>query len=448
MNLAVGFLPEKIRDILNSDLLGKMLLVGGTALAVKLIAFAKELLVADRFGTSDEVDAFLLVFAIPNLIAFIIGDAFHDTVLPAYARAKKTDREKATRLVANTFWICLGILLLASLLLWAASVPVLELLGSRFDSEKQMRGAELLRLLFPFAICFGTASVLKGLLHSYDRFFITSASPVLVPLATIVILLFMPEASNGNLLSFGASIGACLYLIAMIFACRYYTNIPLFRIPEINAQSRKILKDALPLMGSSAVLAGCYFIDTMMAAALEPGSVSVLNYGEKISTIVLTIGVMAVGEVLFPHLSRLAADEKWQDLKSEVKRFSLLVLVISIPAVLFFWFASLPLVRLLLERGEFTATDTVRVAGVLKFAAFQIPGYLLFEIGIRVVMALQGTRLMPVVSLVALVVNVLLNFLFMHWFGVQGIALSTAVVGAISSVICLVFFARQIAHTK
>ena len=68
------------------------------------------------------------------------------------------------------------------------------------------------------------------------------------------------------------------------------------------------------------------------------------------------------------------------------------VLFLAIPAAagLFVW--RVPLVRLLLERGEFTAHSTALTAAALAFYAFGLIGHSALEILARAFYALHDTR--------------------------------------------------------
>ena len=58
----------------------------------------------------------------------------------------------------------------------------------------------------------------------------------------------------------------------------------------------------------------------MMAASLPAGSVATLSYGERICNLVQVIAATAMGQVLFPHVSRLVAEKQWGSLGRVVTR--------------------------------------------------------------------------------------------------------------------------------
>jgi putative peptidoglycan lipid II flippase len=81
---------------------------------------------------------------------------------------------------------------------------------------------------------------------------------------------------------------------------------------------------------------------------------------------------------------------------------------------------------------------------VLRFAALQIPFYIIGSLASRVVVAMQATRFIMLLSTVGLVGNALLNWVLMQPLGTAGIALSTVVIQMISALMACLYVLKQI----
>ena len=121
-----------------------------------------------------------------------------------------------------------------------------------------------------------------------------------------------------------------------------------------------------------------------------------------------------------------------------------LVLAGLLPAALLLCWQAPLVIHLLFERGSFTPHDTQRVAEVLRFAALQIPFYIIGSLASRVVVAMQATRFIMILSAVGLLGNASLNWLLMRNLGVSGIALSTVLVQMLSAGMACLYVLRQI----
>ena len=85
------------------------------------------------------------------------------------------------------------------------------------------------------------------------------------------------------------------------------------------------------------------------------------------------------------------------------------------------------------ERGAFTPETTAAVSEVQRWLLPQIPFYVLVMVGYRLLSALDGNALLLRIGALNLFMNVTGNLVFMHWFGVKGIAMSTSLVYVVAT---------------
>ena len=118
----------------------------------------------------------------------------------------------------------------------------------------------------------------------------------------------------------------------------------------------------------------------------------------------------------------------------------------SLPVVAVLWLLSEPIVRLMFERGAFTAEDTALVALIQGLYALQIPFYLAGALGSRVLNALSLNRVTAVIGMLNCITNLIFDYVFMIWLGLPGIALATSAVYFCSSLVILFVVQRRLAH--
>ena len=107
-----------------------------------------------------------------------------------------------------------------------------------------------------------------------------------------------------------------------------------------------------------------------------------------------------------------------------------------------------PLVKLFFERGAFTSEDTRVVAGVQILASLQIPFYVAGILIVRAISSLSANRILAYGNVISLTVNVALNWLFMRWIGVAGIALSTSVMYVVAFLYLYLSYTRRLARLR
>jgi putative peptidoglycan lipid II flippase len=185
------------------------------------------------------------------------------------------------------------------------------------------------------------------------------------------------------------------------------------------------------LVASGAVSGGTVAIGLAMAAWLGPGSVSALNYGTRLSTVLMSIGPAALGITVLPRFSHLLAENEWGALKRSLRGLLIGSAVASAAVAGVFILCSAPIVRLTLQHGAFTAVDTDTVAAVQAWSLLQMPSLVGISICMRVFSVLKANRVLLPLSGAALVVNLVLNYFLMHRYGVAGVALASSIAQAL-----------------
>jgi putative peptidoglycan lipid II flippase len=186
------------------------------------------------------------------------------------------------------------------------------------------------------------------------------------------------------------------------------------------------------MVTAAFLMSGTTIVDKAMAAMLESGSVSTLNYANKVVAMVLSVGSLALGTAVFPHFSRMVASKEWAAVRHTFGVYTRLILLVSVPATAVLFVLSEQIIGLLFERGAFSADDTRLVGQAQAFYLLQVPFYVLGIMGVRLLSATSRNQTLMKISFVNLITNIVANYLFMLHFGVVGIAMSTAVVYALS----------------
>ena len=424
--------------------------VAGLTLLAKAVSFFKDADVARRFGISDALDAFGLAFGVHTFVSALLGGGIPGAFLPAYSRLQHEHGPLRAERLALQSAASHGLLLLAAgAVIYACGPELVGFLGNGFPAEKQALALHLMHGLLPFLFCYGMSMQLSMWLRGNKLFALAAATPVLVPAAILVAMATAGAGVSVDTLVWGTNIGALLHLLALIWVVGH--RLP--RVPGwiadcfrfVEPGNRMVIHNALPSVVSSLVLGSAPMVDQAMAARLASGSVTVLGYSDKVCGIVLALTATASAEVLYPFFADLVVRRDWLALKRQLVHTIGVILAVAVPlTALLCWQAPL-VVKLLFQRASFDAADTERVAAVLRCASLQIPFYIASLLMSRVVLALQATWFTLATAVISLSVNIVFNLIFMRWYGVAGIALSTAMVYALSSLMLTLFLLRTIA---
>ena len=114
------------------------------------------------------------------------------------------------------------------------------------------------------------------------------------------------------------------------------------------------------------------------------------------------------------------------DARRELSFFLFLATVIPIPLTVVMFFLTGPLVRFIFGGGAFTMEDAGTVTRVIEYGIIQLPFFCTNMLFVKYANARRKNSLIMISSLLGLVLNVILNFVFIGRMGVAGIALATS----------------------
>jgi putative peptidoglycan lipid II flippase len=175
-------------------------------------------------------------------------------------------------------------------------------------------------------------------------------------------------------------------------------------------------------------------IDRTMASFLPEGSIASLSYAQKIFLLPLGVWAVQIAESSYPYIVHAFATKDvkkgYMLARGAIRR----VLFFIVPATVGLFLLAPAIVRVIYQRGAFTASDTTLVARVLQ----GYMGVLLFSsvqyIQTRLFYARRNTITPMIVSVISLGLNVGFNYLlgFVLHLGVFGLAVASSVAAFIS----------------
>lgn len=408
--------------------------VSAATLLVSIAHLTRELAVAREFGRTEAVDAFLIAFLLPSFAINVVGGALGGAFIPAYVGLRENQgREAANALLQTLSTMVAGALILVAGLLALCGHRLVPFLGSGFSPETLELTVQLLRLLVPVMVLLGVSRLWAAALNAQGSFLMVALAPIFTPLLSFLSVLLLSDSLGISALAYGVVGGSLIevVLLGILLRAHGLPVGPRWRRGDVVLHG--VGPQVLLLMFASALLNSTTAVDQAMAAMLAPGSVAALGYGEKLPRLLMNLGAMSLGTAAMPFLSEMVARRDFAAVRHTLKHFARLVLLVSVPVISVLALGSGVIVRLIFQRGAFSAADTAVVASVQAFYLLQTPLALTGVLFGRLLVSWRRAGLLLLFSVLALVANVCGNLLFMRWLGVAGIALSTAVVALLST---------------
>ena len=445
LRMQIDFRNVWRQQSVNRRIFATMITVGGFTFVVNLAATAKELVVANQFGTGDVLDAFLIAFLLPSFAINVVMGSFNAALIPTFIHVRENEGlEKAQQLFSSvTVWNTI-VLVIVSVLLAMASSFILPILGSGFSPEKQALTRSIFFVLLPILAISGLGITWAAVLNASDRFALVAISPMIKPIVTVALLVVMSKIWGIYALAAGTVGGVVLEAGLLAWGVRRRGFHLLPRWHGLTPPMKKVINQYLPMVAGAFFMSSTSLVDQSMAAMLGAGSVSTLNYGGKVLTLILGIGSVSLGTAVFPHFSRMVAASDWAGIRYTLKTYTYLILLVTIPLTLILVFFSESLVRFFFERGAFTSADTWRVSQVQALFLLQVPFYFLGILMVRLISSLKMNRILMQAAIINLFLKITFNYLLMQRLGAAGIALSTTLVYVVSFIYCSIMLYKQI----
>jgi putative peptidoglycan lipid II flippase len=416
----------------------------------RAVAMGKEMLVAALFGVGGLLDAYVLAFLIPSLLVNIFGAAFASALVPALGRAAKehgAPRGLLLRALAAQAGL-VGLAALGLALLPAQSLRPLApfLAPERLGLVKAMQTA-----LLPVFVLGSLNQVLAASVNYRGGFKGPALASTLAALATIAVIAAAHGALGVDALVAGVDAGAALEFCLLAWMLRRAwaaaperPAAPATPAAAAPASVRAVLGGWSLLALGAGTLALASSVDNAIASTLGEGAVSALSYAWKLPSGFATLLGLTLSTVLLPYFSALAHNAPPQDLARSCRRIVTRLLAVCLPLAVAGALASPLLVALLFQRGRFDAqaAGTVSVAQACYFV--QLPFYLLAIVTQRMLQALSRFRFLLLLQAGLVAVNALTSYALSRVLGVAGIALSSALMYALTAGISLAVLRRRL----
>jgi putative peptidoglycan lipid II flippase len=423
----------------------------------RVLGLGREVVASYYFGTTGKINAFTVAFQLPNLIRALVADAaLSSAFVPVFVDLLQKDPKRAWRVASSLFWLLLlGLTALSALFILVAPW-VIGIFGN--PGHDRALAVGLSRVLFPIVALLGVSGVIVGILNSYDHFTVPAISPVFWNIAIIVgLAIGVPNAHTMNTKLY-------VYAVSILIATFIQVFLPLPWLRGFDGRLRlaldwrdpavkEVFKNMIPVTLGLGLINVNAVIDTFFASRLIDATQAPTAIQKAFLIYMLPQGVfsVAIATVLFPTLSRyaLAARESgdFNGFRNTVASGLRQIAFLLIPAAVVSAVLAEPIVRLLFQRGHFTAGQTPVVASCLAaFSAGLVFNGAMLMMN-RAFFSLRSNWVPTAIALGNLFLNAALDFAF-YRFGVWGIPLATAICNIAGTWALLVVLRRRIRRVE
>ena len=384
-------------------------------------------IISGRFGAGEAMDAYFATLALPVLITNLVVNALQSSTIPVFIRMRAEGRDREASEVLSTM---LNFVLLLTGLFTAVTLLfprlAVEAMAPGVSAATINIGVQLTPWIFPILLFNTVIGFLTGIANATRRFGVPSFSAMLVPVGIFIGTVFLGGLFGVTALAMGLMGGTVLQFLLMLLFTR---NLQMRYRPFLYLRHPEVLTTVgqfWPMLIGASIGQANPVVDQIVASLLGSGSISTLNYALKVSSIPISVIIIANSQAIYPFLSSQAAARDYKSLKATLGLFIWLVggIVLAISLV-FIVFSGL-IVNILFRHGAFTARDAhVTSLAVIGFSVGLLPVTIEYMLT-RTYNALQRNRTLLLIAVFTLFMNAALDIIFANIFGLPGIALGTS----------------------
>lgn len=404
--------------------------IAGLSAFSKLLGLIRESTLASAFGANGITDAYKIAFSLPNIFFAVIAGAIGQTFIPVYAEyLKKGDPEKNNRFLNNLIsWliVCSAGLLVPLYLFLPA---VIRFIAPGFTGETMALAQELAFIMLPAAAFFILSSLASAYLQSHNRFI----APTLVwyPHNLFIIgsimlggMFGIKGVAWGSLFAFSSML---LIQLPSVYRAGFRYQ---FVLDRHDPGVGEIIRLSGPVLIGVCFTQGYIIIDRILASGLSAGSISALDYANRVNSLTYNIFVLTIATVMYPSLaSAYDEPEKFRQLIGKALR---IMGLIALPITMGLIILRKPIIEVLFQRGAFNAGDTLVTTYALAGLSIGIIGIAFREILNRAFYALKDTRTPMINGVIAILFNIAFSVVFIRMWGIGGLALGTSLAAILS----------------
>jgi putative peptidoglycan lipid II flippase len=416
--------------------------IGGLTMVSRVAGMAREMIFSRVLGANAVTDAWFQAFIIPNVFRRLFAEgAFSAAFVPMFSKRLNGEGgiEDARSFSDDVLSVFLPVLIALCAVMMLAMPGVIWLLSEKpIDPGEFAMAVDFARIMFPYIVLVSLVTLFTGMLNSVSRFAPGASFPIILNLVLIAALLG-GEYAIGTL---GWSIEQVAYAIAWTVTgagviqlswLYYWTRVEGFRPkllwPRITPEVKRLSIIALP----AAIGGGAYQINTLVQLyflnQLADGSVSYMNYADRLNQLPLGIIGIALSTAILPTLSKFVGSEN-KDGADRIQSDAIeLSMLLTIPAAVALAVCAVPFVTMIFQGGRFSIEDAAIAGEVLAALVLGLPAYVLVKVLVPNFYARADTKTPVIGAFISLAVFIGFNLAFLQRFGVIGVAYAS-VIGA------------------
>lgn len=386
-----------------------------------------QILIANKFGASKEVDAFVIATIIPQLLYGITNAVLMTSLVVVLTNyVLRHNSKKTWQFVSNVLNISFAVLLFLALLVFIFAPLLAKIIAPGFGAERLGLTIKLIRILSITILFYGLSSFTTGIFYTKKYFILPALFKPIISFSMIISIFLLISKFQIFSLAIGVIIGTGVGFFLQFLMIRRQGMEYTCTIDLKNKGIRKIAWLSGPLVASSFLFYINKYVNQIIASLLPAGNIAILNYAFLLVSFPVLFFGNSISTVIFPSLTQ-------HIVKKDIKAFKRLLMVsirilifIFIPCTFGFFILGGPLVRLLFEHGMFSSNASLSTILALFCYSIGLVAFGVDSIVWQAFSALEKMKIRLVLMVLMVIINITLSLIFIKYFSFLGLAIASS----------------------
>jgi len=409
----------------------------------RIFGYVRDLLFSSILGASVIHDIFVVIFKIPNVFRSFFGEgALAQSLTPSIIEAKENLREFLNQIFTILFTVLLAFVLFV--ILFPSIFVSIFAPGFISDELKFLAATEFLTYVFPYILLISLVAFFGAIQNSKKKFQVVAATPILFNLTLITFAVFAEDLSL-KVIGTSVIVAGILQLFLNLVVTSRLGYFPTFTKKFNNRILNSFFARFLPAILAAGVYQLNVLIDTIFASFLISGSPTWLYLSDRLIQFPMGLFGVAIALVALPDLTEQLISKNRKEFMKVFNKGFISTFLLGLLSGLFYVLFSYQIIQLLFFRGEFTSFDVNMTSSSLIAYSYALPFLLSSKFFNSVFFAASKTRIVLLLGSVSLLINLILNYLFIFTYdwGHVGLALATTFAAMTVWMLAIIFIFRM-----
>lgn len=411
----------------------------------KVFGLFREITLAFLFGTTLEMDAYLVALIIPVIIFESFGEAIRLSFVPVIADYLNDGRNlwRVFNNLVNCIFVITALISTAGVLIVPHIIPYLPF---GFDQNTTHLVAYLTQISMFIIVFSSLAPISIGLLNLKNKFVYPELTGVVYSVVLITFAFLGKKFWGITGLAVGAVAAEMMKFVFLLpalykegYRYRLYINLG---DPALG----RLVGMMMPMIFGNILSRLNVLAERVVGSYLLPGSISALNYAKKFLLLCTGLIESIAITLVYPALTKCFVAGKMKKYNWLLSRTVIILVIVLLPISVGLIVLGEPIVSLFFRRGVFDQHAVAMTSGALLFYSLGILGSVIQSLLERGFFAIKDSKTAVVCNSIGIVLNLILIMVLPIYLGYKGIALAESIALSAAAVLLLAGICRKVGY--